>query len=92
MATSSDRSDTPSSGRRDNGGGNVQSIKAEVHRRLLETLDLAEARRMPLEELHRECSLRADQLLSEQKMPLSAPEKAQLLHEVMDEVFGLGPL
>lgn len=70
----------------------VQEIKANVHRRLLETLDLVEARRMPLEQLHRECSHRADLLLSEQNCPLSAPEKSQLLHEVMDEVFGLGPL
>ena len=70
----------------------VQSIKAKVHRKLLDTLDFVEARRMPIEQLHAECSRRVDVLLSEQHCPLSAPEKQQLLREVLDEIFGLGPL
>lgn len=69
-----------------------QGIKAKVHRRLLETLNFAEARRMPVEELQRECSSRVDVLLNEQGCPLSAPEKQQLVLEVMDEIFGLGPV
>jgi len=70
----------------------AQALKIEVHRRLLENMDLAQARRMPREELQRECSRRIDQLLGEQRTPLSAPDKQRLLREVMDEVFGLGPL
>ncbi|MDB5172567.1 MAG: tadA capF [Phycisphaerales bacterium] len=69
-----------------------QQIKANVHRRLLETMDLTEARRMPVEQLHAECSRRVDMLLTEQRCPLSAPEKLQLLREVLDEIFGLGPV
>src|SRR3989475_2882961 len=72
--------------------GTPQTIKSDVHRRLLETLDLAQARRMPREQLQAECSRRVDQLLNEQRCPLSAPEKQKLLREVMDEIFGLGPL
>ena len=56
-------------------GGNSQAIKSEVHRRLLESMDLAQARRMPREQLQQECSRRVDQLLNEQRCPLSAPEK-----------------
>ena len=70
----------------------LQAIRSRVHRRLLETLDLTEARRMPVEQLHLECSRRVDALLNDQGTPLSAPEKRQLLREVMDEIFGLGPL
>ncbi len=70
----------------------VQAIKAKVHRRLLDTLDFVEARRMPVEQLHAECSRRVDVLLNEQHCPLSAPEKKQLLREVLDQIFGLGPL
>mgnify|MGYP002622956724 CR=1 FL=1 len=70
----------------------TQKLKGDVHRKLLETLDLAEARRMPIEQLHRECSRRVDVLLNEQRFPLSAAEKMQLLREVMDEIFGLGPI
>ncbi|MDB5331514.1 MAG: tadA capF [Phycisphaerales bacterium] len=67
-------------------------IKTNVHKRLLETMDLAEARRMPVEQLQAECSRRVDMLLTEQRCPLSAPEKQQLLREVLDEIFGLGPV
>jgi len=67
-------------------------LKGNVHRRLLEMMDLTEARRMSVEQLHAECSRRVDQLLNDQRTPLSAPEKSQLLREVMDEVFGLGPI
>lgn len=70
----------------------VQQVKLNVHRRLLETLDLVEARRMSPEKLHDECSRLVDMLLDEQRCPLSGPEKQQLLYELMDDIFGLGPL
>jgi pilus assembly protein CpaF len=70
----------------------IQQVKANVHRRLLETLDLAAARQMSPEALHNECSRRVDILLNEQHCPLSGPEKQQLLHDLMDDIFGLGPL
>ena len=70
----------------------LQRIKTNVHRKLLEILDLNEARRTPLEQLHKECWDRVNALLIAEKFPLSAPEKEQLIHEVMDEIFGLGPL
>ncbi|HET6428334.1 MAG TPA: CpaF family protein [Phycisphaerae bacterium] len=72
--------------------GQMQEIKANVHRRLLQTLDLLEAQRMPVHELHEACLQKVDDLLDEQHCPLSTPEKQQLLREVMDEIFGLGPL
>jgi len=70
----------------------LQIIKAKVHRRLLEILDLNEAQRIPIEQLHVECANRVNALLNEHKYPLSGPEKEQLLREVMDEIFGFGPL
>jgi pilus assembly protein CpaF len=77
---------------KDPAGVSAQEIKTRVHRRLLETLNLVEARKMPVEQLYGECSRRVDMLLKEQRCPLTAPEKQQLLREVMDEIFGLGPL
>ncbi len=70
----------------------LQKIKINVHQRLLELLDLNEARRIPMEKLYEECSRKIDVLLAEQQYPLSGPEKKHLLHEVMDEIFGFGPL
>ena len=55
----------------------LQAIKARVHRRLLDMLNLTEARQMPAEHLHHECSERVDRLLSEQGASLSATEKSQ---------------
>jgi len=74
------------------GSEDIESIKAVVHRNLLESLDLSEARRIPLEQLHQECSNRVDQLVDQLGCPMSATVKRQLLHGVMDEIFGLGPL
>ncbi len=68
------------------------AIRMSVHHRLLETLDLAEARRMTPEALQAECVRRIDVLLNAQGTPLSASEKKTLLRDVVDEIFGLGPL
>src|SRR4030042_4566450 len=78
----------------DNYTGNVdlKKIKAEIHQRLLEVLDLNEARQIPLEKLHEQCTNRVDALLTAKQYPLSGPDKQRLLREVMDEVFGFGPL
>ena len=70
----------------------LQNIKAEMHRKLLEVLDLNEARQIPIEQLHDECCKRVDALLSARQYPLSGPDKQRLLREVMDEVFGFGPI
>jgi len=70
----------------------LEEIKTNVHRSLLQTLDLTAARRMEPQQLHQECSRRVDMLLSKLHRPLTGPEKNRLIQEVMDEVFGLGPL
>jgi pilus assembly protein CpaF len=67
-------------------------LKAKIHRKLLQVMNLTEARRFSVQELHAQCAERVDALLREEKIPLSAPEKQQLILEVMDEVFGYGPL
>ncbi|MEJ2647709.1 MAG: CpaF family protein [Sedimentisphaerales bacterium] len=70
----------------------LQKIKVEIHRKLLEVLDLNEARQIPIEKLHEQCLNRVDTLLAAKQYPLSGPDKQRLLREVMDEVFGFGPL
>jgi pilus assembly protein CpaF len=67
-------------------------LKARVHQRLVESLDLTAAQRLPVQELRDECLRRVDGLLSETQTPLTTSEKQLLLREVMDEIFGLGPL
>ena len=67
-------------------------LKARLHRKLIQIMNLAEARRVPLQQLHAQCADRVESLLREEHVPLSGPEKQQLVREVMDEVFGYGPL
>lgn len=82
----------PSEGRSRDENVNLQRIKVKIHQRLIGLLDLNEARQMPLEQLHMECAERVNNLLNEEKYPLAGPEKQQLLRDVMDEIFGFGPL
>jgi len=70
----------------------MHRIKAKVHQRVLEMLDLNQAQNFPLEHLHKECSSKIDALLMQEQYPLTGPEKQILLTEVLDEIFGLGPL
>ncbi len=75
------------------GGSLQQQIKAAVHKELLQRLDLerlaeAQATRTGQQQL----LATIHQLLSEQEIPLSLTERNALAQEVLDEVFGLGPL
>jgi pilus assembly protein CpaF len=70
----------------------MHQIKSKVHQRLIGLLDMKEAQRFSVEQLHQEVSSKIDQLISQENYPLSGPEKQQLLSEVLDEIFGLGPL
>ncbi len=70
----------------------IQKLKSDIRREFLESMDLAEASRMPVEQLHQECSRRVDRLLGDRNFPLSGVEKQRLLNDIMDEIFGLGPI
>ncbi len=70
-----------------------QQIKSNVHKELIARLDLEKlsdikATRSGQQQLY----ATIHQLLSEQEVPLSAIERDRLAQEVLNEVFGLGPL
>ncbi len=70
-----------------------QEIKAAVHLGLIKRLDLEK-----LPQMHQNPGSQQQlvtviqQLIGEQNVPLSAAERERLGQEVLDEVFGLGPL
>ncbi|SET67639.1 CpaF family protein [Oceanicella actignis] len=68
------------------------TIKVDLHRRLLETLNLSIIDKVPEAELRREVAAIAREGLREMGVVLSAAEAEQLTSELMDEVTGLGPL
>ncbi|MFW6456706.1 MAG: CpaF family protein [Planctomycetota bacterium] len=68
------------------------SLKTKVCRTLIDELDLHAAQSMPVRELREECRQRADLLLQQQDYPLTESEKQDLLYDILNDIFGLGPL
>jgi pilus assembly protein CpaF len=69
-----------------------QVIKSEVHRELINRLDLDKLTQMQDDRSRMQLFAVIQQLVAERGVPLSALEIDRLAHEVLDEVFGLGPL
>jgi pilus assembly protein CpaF len=70
-----------------------QEIKSAVHQGLIKHLDLEKIASMHENpDSQQQLIATIVQLIGEQNVPLSASERDRLAQEVMDEVFGLGPL
>jgi pilus assembly protein CpaF len=69
-----------------------QKLKSEVHRQLVEGLDLSRLHRVKPERLRREIRELAARLSKNSLEMLNELERERLVNEVMDEAFGLGPL
>jgi pilus assembly protein CpaF len=70
-----------------------QEIKSAVHQGLIKRLDLEKIAQMHENPSSQQQLLTViHQLIGEQNIPLSAAERDRLAQEVLDEVFGLGPL
>jgi pilus assembly protein CpaF len=67
-------------------------VKVDLHRRLLETLNLSILDKVPEADLRREISVIAREGLREMSVVFNASEVEQLNQELYDEVTGLGPL
>jgi pilus assembly protein CpaF len=69
-----------------------QEIKSAIHKSLLDRLNLEAMTALPPDRVRQEIRPAVASLVSEEKTPLSLIEKERLIEEVLDEVFGLGPL
>jgi pilus assembly protein CpaF len=70
----------------------LQKLKAEIHRQLVEGLDLSRLHRVRPERLRREVREMAIRLTSSSSEMLNELERERLVDEIMHEAFGLGPL
>ena len=70
------------------------ALKAAVHHELIRRMDLEKLAAIQADDVSGRQQLLAVilQLLAEQSVPLSAPDRDRLAHDILDEVFGLGPL
>jgi pilus assembly protein CpaF len=69
-----------------------QDAKSRIHRQLLERLDLRTVANRPKDDVDREIRNIVRQLLVLDEAPLNNQEKDRLFLEILDDVFGLGPL
>jgi pilus assembly protein CpaF len=72
--------------------GELQEIRTRVHRRLLERLNLSNLGERDQEEAADEVRKIVRDLLASEETPLNLEEREMLVEQVVNEVFGLGPL
>ncbi|HOL93970.1 MAG TPA: CpaF family protein [bacterium] len=70
----------------------LHDIKVTVHRRLIERLDLTHIGENNKEEIKRQVRPVVVDLIASQAIPLNGAERLAMAEEVLDEVFGFGPL
>ncbi|PYX44313.1 MAG: pilus assembly protein CpaF, partial [Acidobacteria bacterium] len=69
-----------------------QDLKTGIHRDLLNKVDLEKVATVRDDRTRRQVFAVIQDLVASLKTPLSGPERERLSLEVLDEVFGLGPL
>lgn len=69
-----------------------QELKFSLHRKLLDRVNLEVLSSVAGERVRTEIRAAVAKIVEEEKTPLSIVEKDRIISEVLDEVFGLGPL
>ncbi|MFK4765395.1 ATPase, T2SS/T4P/T4SS family [Desulfobaculum sp. SPO524] len=75
-------------------GDEYYTVKAKLHERLIERIDLAAVERLDPEELGRRIAALVERILAEdfRQAPLNMAERQRIISEMRHEVLGLGPL
>jgi pilus assembly protein CpaF len=68
------------------------AVKVAIHRRLIQKLDLDRVVQLGREKVRAEVSEIVEKLAAQESAPMTFQERERLAQEVLDEVFGLGPL
>ena len=71
---------------------NLLTIKSHIHRRLLERLNLSNLDRLDRDAVMETIRSLVRELLAAESIPLNLEERDELVSQVLDEIFGLGPL
>jgi len=71
---------------------NLETYKAEIHRTLISKLDLEKLSRVNSSQARQAVSGLVKEIMSEQRVPLNYDEQEKIHADLLDEVFGLGPL
>lgn len=68
------------------------AVKAAIHRKLIQKLNLDRITEASREEVRREVGSILEGLVVGESTPMNLQERERLVQEILDEVFGLGPL
>jgi pilus assembly protein CpaF len=70
----------------------LQQIKGRIHRRLLERLNLSNLDRLDRQQVAEAIRKVVHDLITQESLPLNFEERDLVVNQVLDEIFGLGPL
>ncbi|MGD8281932.1 MAG: CpaF family protein [Gemmatimonadota bacterium] len=86
--------DGPGRSNAGNGAGRADllAVKSHIHRKLLERLNLSNLDRLDRGEVMETIRSLVRELLANESIPLNLEERDELIQQVLDEIFGLGPL
>src|SRR6202049_1301636 len=68
------------------------NVKAAIHRKLIQKLNLDRLTEINREDVRREVGVILETLVVGESTPMNLQERERLAQEVLEEVFGLGPL
>src|SRR5580692_3329900 len=74
------------------GRTDFNAVKTAIHRKLIQKLNLNRLNEVRREDVRREVAAILETLVVGESTPMSLQERERLSQEVLDEVFGLGPL
>jgi pilus assembly protein CpaF len=69
-----------------------QQVKSDLHRKILDRLNLEKLGRTPSDTAREEVLILIRSSVNGEAVPLSFAERERLAREILDEIFGLGPL
>jgi len=70
----------------------LEKFKTEVHRTLISKLDLEKLSRVNSSQARQAVAAMVNEIISDQRVPLNYSEQEKIQADLLDEVFGLGPL
>jgi pilus assembly protein CpaF len=70
----------------------LQQVKGRVHRKLLERLNLSNLDRLERQQVSDAVRRVVQDLITQESVPLNFEERDAVVVQVLDEIFGLGPL
>jgi pilus assembly protein CpaF len=73
-------------------GSAYRKIASDLHRQLLDRIDLDVMGKLPPDRLREELRLLVEKMIAETGLALNAHERTQVVADVQNEVMGLGPL